>query len=163
MEYQAHSIEALGCISSMLQDGLMQSVSPRPGEPEVIGILPAWPKSWQASFCLLARGGFLVAAAAENGQVAMVEIQSRLGETCRLRNPWSKPCRVAEVGGGVRELTGDVLQFDTRKGGHYLVWPAGHPMPARFAIEVSEETSPASFRFTLSNGRVVQGCLGRRR
>jgi hypothetical protein len=163
MEYQAHSIEALGCISSMLQDGLMQSVSPRPGEPEVISILPAWPKQWQASFRLLARGGFLVAAMAENGQVRVVEIQSRLGETCRLRNPWSKPCRVAEVGSGARELTGDVLQFDTRKGRRYLVWPAGHPMPARFAIEVSKETSPASFRFTLSNGRVVQGRLGRRR
>ena len=163
MENQAHSIEALGCISSMLQDGLMQSVSPRPGEPEVIRILPAWPKQWQASFRLLARGGFLVAAAAENRQLAMVEIQSRLGETCRLRNPWSKPCRVAEVGSGARELTGDVLQFDTRKGGRYLVWPAGHPMPTPFAVVLSEETSPASFRFTLSNGRVVQGHLGRRR
>jgi len=31
MESQAHSIEALGCIASVLQDALMQSVSPRSG------------------------------------------------------------------------------------------------------------------------------------
>jgi hypothetical protein len=163
MENQAHSVEALGCIGSMLQDGLMQSVSPRPGEPEVISILPAWPKEWQASFRLLARGGFVVAAAAKDGQVAGVEIQSRLGETCRLRNPWGKPCRIAEVGSGVRELGGDVLRFDTRKGDRYVVWPADYPAPVLRAIWLSEETSPASFRFTLSDGRVVRGDLGRRR
>jgi hypothetical protein len=163
MENQAHSIEALGCISSMLQDGLMQSVSPRPGEPEVIIVLPAWPKQWQASFRLLARGGFLVAAAVENGQVAVVEIQSRLGETCRLRNPWGKPCCVTQVGGGDRVLAGDVLQFDTRTDGHYLVRPAGHPASPPLVVQVDEGQSPAAFRFTLSNGRVVQGHLGRQR
>ena len=62
LESQAHSIEALGCISTMLQEALLQSVSPRPGQPEVISLLPAWPKDWQASFRLLARGGFLVSA-----------------------------------------------------------------------------------------------------
>jgi hypothetical protein len=163
MENQAHSIEALGCLSAMLQDGLMQSLSSRPGEPEVISILPAWPKHWQASFRLLARGGFLIAAAADNGRVAAVEIQSRLGEPCRLQNPWGKPCRVVESGGPTRDLAGDILQFDTRKNGRYLVWPADNPMPPPLAVKPSEEPSPAAFRFTLPNGRVVQGCLGRRR
>jgi len=163
MESQAHSIEALGSISSMLQDGLMQSVSPRPGEAEVISVLPAWPNEWRASFRLLARGGFLVSAAAEDGQVALVEIQSRLGETCRLRNPWGTPCRVADVGGAVWEVSGDVLCFDTRAGGHYHVFPTDQSAPLPRVIQPGEATSPASYRFTLSNGRVVQGQIGRGR
>ena len=160
-ESQAHSIEALGSISTMLQDGLMQSVSPRPGEQEVISILPAWPQQWQASFRLLARGGFLVSAAAEDGRVAFVAIQSRLGQPCRLRNPWTTPYRVAEVGGAVRDLSGDVLCFDTRKGGCYHLFPADQPTPRPRVVPPAADSSSASYRFTLSNGHVVQGQLGR--
>jgi len=161
---QAHSVEILGSISTMLQDGLLQSVSPRPGEPEIILLLPAWPKQWQATYRLLARGGFLVSAAAEDGQIAFVEIESRLGEPCRLRNPWKGPCRLAEVGGKVRELSDDVLRFDTRKGGRYRLTPASQPPPdrAHHVRPVADSPTP-SYRFTLANGRVVQGQLGRPR
>jgi hypothetical protein len=162
-ENQAHSIEALGCLSTMLQDALMQSVSPSPGQPEIIGLLPAWPKGWQASFRLLARGSFLVSASAKDGQVALLEIYSRQGETCRLRNPWGRPCRVVEVGGTVRELSGDILGFDTRKGQRYRVFPADQSVTQLKVTHLRPEPSPARYRFTLSNGRVVQGRLGRTR
>lgn len=39
--YQAHSIEHLGLLTMILQEALLQSVSPRPGEPEVIRVFPA--------------------------------------------------------------------------------------------------------------------------
>jgi hypothetical protein len=163
MDSQAHSIEALGCISTMLQDGLLQSVSPRPGEPEIISILPAWPAHWQASFRLLARGGFLVSATVDRGRVPQVEIQSRLGEMCRLRNPWGQPCCVSESGGAVRELSGDVVCFETRIGGQYRVMPAGQAAPQKVGIHFAPDAGalPTSYRFTLSNGRIVQGRLGR--
>jgi hypothetical protein len=162
-ENQAHSIEVLGCLSTMLQDGLMQSLSPRPGQPEIMALLPAWPKEWQASFRLLARGGFLVSASAQDGRVTLVEVVSRQGETCRLRNPWGKPCRVVEVGGAVRELTGDILCFDTRKGRCYRVVPGNQLGGPLKIIPPRLEASPACFHYTLSNGRVVQGRLGRTR
>lgn len=161
LESQAHSIEALGCISAMLQESLLQSVSPRPGQPEVISLLPAWPKDWQTSFRLLARGGFLVSASLQDGRVSAIEIRSRLGETCRLRNPWSKPCRVAEIGGTVRELSGDILSFNTRREGRYHLIPSDQPAALPTSIRPPAEAAPASYQWTLSNGRVVQGRLGR--
>jgi hypothetical protein len=92
--YQAHSIEHLGLLTMTLQEALLQSVAPRPGEPEVISVFPAWPRAWDAEFRLLARGGFVVTAAIREGEVQTVEIESRLGEACRFRNPWPTPCRV---------------------------------------------------------------------
>ena len=89
----AQSIEHLGSISMALNEALLQSVAPRPGEPEVIAVFPAWPKAWDACFRLLARGGFLVSSAIRNGAVAFVDVESRRGERCRLRNPWESAGR----------------------------------------------------------------------
>ncbi len=127
----APSVEHLGLLTTTLQDALMQSVAPRPGEPEIIRVFPAWPNQWQASFRLLARGGFLVSSALRDGEVQLVDIQSRRGETCRLRNPWKGPCDVIEMGGKARVLSGDILQFDTRAGKVYRVVPRDKPMPDR--------------------------------
>jgi hypothetical protein len=119
----APSVEHLGLLTTTLQDALVQNVPPRPGEPEVIRVFPAWPKHWQASFRLLVRGGFLVSSAAREGEVLLVEIESRRGETCRLRNPWGRPYDVTERDGEAQVLSGDVLQFDTKPGKVYRVLP----------------------------------------
>jgi len=119
----APSVEHLGLLTTTLQDGLVQSVSPRPGESEIIRVFPAWPNEWQASFRLLVRGGFVVSSAAREGEVELVEIHSRRGETCRLRNPWGRPCEVSEKGGKAQVLSGDILQLDTKPGGVYRVVP----------------------------------------
>jgi hypothetical protein len=121
---QAHSIEHLGLLSMVLQEALLQSVSPRPGEPEVIRVFPAWPRAWDAEFLLLARGGFLVSAAIRGGEIQAVGIESRLGEECRLRNPWPRPCRVETSGGQPCErLTVDdgLVCFATARGERYRV------------------------------------------
>jgi len=121
---QAHSIEHLGCISTVLQEGLLQSVAARPGGPEIINVFPAWPNAWEASFRLLARGGFLVTSAVRQGEVEFVEIESRRGELCRLRNPWGVPCWIDEKDGPARELDGDILCFNTEQSRCYRVLPA---------------------------------------
>jgi hypothetical protein len=64
----AASVEHLGLLTMTLQEALVQSVSPRPGEPEVICVFPAWPTEWDASFRLLARGGFLSPARSKKGR-----------------------------------------------------------------------------------------------
>ena len=97
---QSMGLEPSGMAAGTLQQGLMQSVSPRPGEPEVIRVFPAWPHEWEASFRLLARGGFLVTSSSRKGEVEFVEVESRLGEECRLRNPWGGPCLLEVVGPG---------------------------------------------------------------
>ena len=109
------SLEAISLTSAGLQDGLLQAVSPQPGEPEVMMVFPTWPKEWNASYRLLARGGFLVTSTIKDGKVGFVEIESRLGETCRLRNPWKGVCLLTEDGGAEREISGELLEFATRK------------------------------------------------
>jgi hypothetical protein len=157
------SIEHLGLISTALQEGLLQSVSARPGGPEIISVFPAWPKQWEASFRLLARGGFLVTSAVRGGKVEFVEVESRLGETCRLRNPWNTPCQAAEFGGRTWSLGGDLLSFDTAQGKRYRVVPRDEPPPSPRRIVPAPINEPTSFSFALSNGKTVAGTLGRRK
>ena len=161
----AHSIEILGCIATTLQEGLIQSISPRPGQPEIINILPAWPRHWDATFRLLTRGGFLVTVSCRAGRLEFVEVESRWGEPCRLRNPWAQPCRLARsspsAGGSGRLFAGDVLEFNTTQGHVYRLLPedAAQPEPRRVAPR--RVTEPTSYSFTLSNGNVVSATLGR--
>ena len=157
------SIEHSGLISTSLQEGLLQSVSARPGGPEIISVFPAWPKQWEASFRLLARGGFLVTSAMRGGKAEFVEIESRLGETCRLRNPWGKPCRVTEIGGQTQSFDGELLRFDTVQHKRYRVMPKDEQTPALRRIEPVPTTEPTSYSFKLSNGKTVEGTLGRRK
>jgi hypothetical protein len=119
----AASVEHLGLLTTTLHDALLQSVSPRPGEPEVIRVFPAWPTNWNASFRLLARGGFLVSSKIDGGVVMLVEIESRLGEECLLRNPWDRSCIVQEVDGASRVLEGSVIRFPTTRGRRYHIRP----------------------------------------
>ena len=160
---QAHSIEPLGCISTILQEGLLQSVAARPGDPEIISVFPAWPRQWEASFRLLARGGFMVTALVEHGEVVFVEIESRLGEPCRLRNPWGGPCAVGEVGDEALTLDGEILRFDTERGRRYRILSAAKSAPATRHIvpEAGEET--ASYTLTTPTGKTLRGTLGRGR
>ena len=105
---QSMGLEPSGMAAGTLQQGLMQSVSPRPGQPEVISVFPAWPKQWEASFRLLARGGFLVTSSIRGEEVEFVEIESRLGEECRLRNPWGGPCILIGIGAGEGKGSGSL-------------------------------------------------------
>jgi hypothetical protein len=126
-ENQAQSVEHLGVMTTALQDGLLQSLSPRPGEPEIIRVFPACPKEWEVSFRLLARGGFLVSSAIKEGKIEYVEIESRLGGACRLSNPWTGPCLIKDGEGEPKKLPGNILClcFETLPGRKYRVTPAG--------------------------------------
>jgi hypothetical protein len=101
----------------------MQSVSPHPGEPEVIRVFAAWPAEWEATFRLLARGGFLVTSGIKDGKIEFVEIESRLGEECRLRNPWAGECLLTGSDEPDRKLVGDILRFSTQAGKRYRLTP----------------------------------------
>jgi len=161
---ETQGTEILGCISTALQEGMLQSVSHQPGEPEIISVFPSWPKSWEASFRLLARGGFLVTASSHDGEVIFVEIESRFGESCRLRNPWGNQfCVVAELEGTSREVEGDVLRFETKATRRYRLLPKNRPRPVFKRISPSVVRGPTSYSMRLPNGTEVSGTLGRDR
>ena len=80
-------------------------------------MIPAWPSEWDASFRLLARGGFEVTSAMQGGEVQFVEIRSRLGERCRLRNPWGEAQAEVTYTSGASELvSGRVLRIPVAAG-----------------------------------------------
>jgi len=78
-----------------------------------------------ASF-LLARDGFMVSAASRGGEVRFVEIESRRGEECRLRNPWGEAAvALTRDGRPASELSGSLLRFQTKKGEVVALAPRG--------------------------------------
>jgi alpha-L-fucosidase 2 len=88
-----------------------------------VHLLPAMPKAWKQGAVdgLRARGGFEVNVAWENALLARAEIRSDLGNRLRLRTRRS----VAVSSGGrkvdVSTPEDGVVEFDTEKGGVYVV------------------------------------------
>jgi hypothetical protein len=136
----------------------MQSVSPVATEPEVIRVFPACPASWDASFTLLARAGFRVTSMRKNGVIPFVEIESRLGGVCQLRNPWNAPCFLAEEGKRKQPQSGDILRFKTKAGKRYQLFPKDLPAPIRISPAIGP--SPV-LKFTMENGTEITERLGR--
>jgi hypothetical protein len=100
------------------------------GEP-VLRIFNSLPKSWDAAFTLLARGGFVVSSSMKKGRIEFVQIQSQVGGECRLQNPW--PGTTVTVycdGKKPGDLSGSLLKFATTRGDTVVVVPKG-TMPAR--------------------------------
>jgi hypothetical protein len=108
---QALDAQRLGRASESLNLSLLQSNPPAPGEDPIVRVFPAWPKEQNASFQLLARGGFLITSSFQGGKVEFVEIESLAGEVCRLANPWN-------------DSRGEVLRYETTKGQRIRVVPA---------------------------------------
>jgi hypothetical protein len=124
-----HALDAqrLGRAAEALHMALLQSNPGRPGGDPVLRLFPAWPKEWDASFKLLARGAFVVSAASRAGRVERVELTSLAGARCRLRNPWTGVVTLRRDGARAETLDGALLEFDTRTGERIALSPAGRP------------------------------------
>lgn len=121
---QGLTAQHLGRASEALQQALLQSNPPEPGEDPVLHLFPAWPKKWKARYKLLARGGFTVSTSFQDGVIEYVKIDSLAGAPCRLRNPFSgqavqlyRDQKKAEV------LHGSLIVFETRKDEQILLRP----------------------------------------
>jgi len=118
--------QRLGRAAEALHSALLQSVPPAPGKDPVIYVFPAWPRVWDASFALLARGAFLVSASMRQGKIELVEIRSKVGGECRLSNPW--PDTALELfrnGKQTESLSGEQLTFATERGETVTLVPKG--------------------------------------
>jgi hypothetical protein len=118
--------QRLGRAAATLHLALLQGVPPRPGEDPVIHVFPAWPREWDVAFTLLTAGGFLVTASMRSGKIEFIELQSRIGGECRLRNPWSEGTVVLyRKGKQSGDASGRLLKFDTQKNETVLVVAEG--------------------------------------
>lgn len=114
---QTTSVQRLGNASDALHTALCGDLPSGPAQSSVIRVFQAWPKSWDAKFKLLCRGGFLVSSEMNAGKIPFVEIESQRGGECRLRNPW--PGEIVELrrdGKSTGNLSGENFQFPTAKG-----------------------------------------------
>lgn len=113
---QTTSAQRLGNASDALHTALCGDLPAGPGQPPILRVFQAWPKSWEAQFRLLCRGGFMVSSEMKSGKIPFVQIESQLGGDCRLRNPWAGS-RVDLYRNGRKSegLDASLLKFPTSK------------------------------------------------
>jgi hypothetical protein len=123
---QTTSVQRLGNAADALHTALCQDLPSGPGQPPAIRVFAAWPRTWDAEYTLLCRGGFLVTSAMSHGEIQFVEIQSQLGGECRLRNPWGNgQVDLHRNGHPPVAVSGDLLEFSNSKGGDIILVRAG--------------------------------------
>lgn len=114
---QAFDAQRLGRAADALEIALLNSAPPMPAQPSAIRLFAAWPRMWDATFTLRARGGFVVTAEQKAGQVTFVEVVSEAGAPLRLHNPWGDVAvRVEGIDGQARDFRGSLLEIPTVKG-----------------------------------------------
>jgi len=118
--------EHIGGLTSGIHETMLSSFPEEVGGEPVLRLLGDWPKSWDAAFRLLTRGGFLVSASLEKGRIDLVEIRSQAGGPCRLRNPWpGKTLTLYRNGKPAESLSGPLLKFPTTRNEVITVIPEG--------------------------------------
>jgi hypothetical protein len=123
---QTTSAQRLGNAADALHTALCQDLPAGPAQPSVIRVFPAWPREWDAEYSLLCRGGFFVSSTMQNGEIKFVQLDSRLGGDCRLRNPWPEgDVTLYRNGSKAEDLSGPLLQFATTKGERIVAVRAG--------------------------------------
>lgn len=133
-----YSAEGYGTWANGIQQAMNQSLAPYPGGDEVIRVFPAWPLSWDASYKLLAKGGFVVSSTLVDEDIQYVEIESTIGGECRIRNPWDENVVLYRNNVKSEKIDAgenDLMTFNTVKGEHIVL--------------VRENTSPDDYRTSL--------------
>ncbi|NQT20528.1 MAG: hypothetical protein HQ592_12535, partial [Planctomycetes bacterium] len=116
-------MEAMSVFAGAVNESLLQS------HDGIIRVAPAVTADQNARFTLHAQDGFVVSSELEKGKPRWIGIESKLGKTCRLANPWRKAI-VYENGKKIGRLTGAVVEFPTTAGKRYLLVPDARIMKA---------------------------------
>ena len=119
--YEPMTLEAGFGAAAAIMEMLLQSYD------GVIRLFPSVPDRWHDAYFagLRAEGAFLVTAKLEGGQVPFVHITSEAGAPCQVKNPFGGPVELVADGGTSVALSGDLLRFETRPGGSYLLYGKG--------------------------------------
>lgn len=127
-EFPGTTAEHEGRAVQGLLRGLLLAAPPAPGQDPVVRLFGALPAAWDGEFQLLAPGGFAISAVRTRGVVQGVTVESRLGETLRLRNPWpASSVKVSRFARPSLTIQGDLLSI---------------PTASNEAVVLTEEQSP---------------------
>ena len=121
--------------AGVIAEHLLQSHPDATGK-QLLRLFPALPEGMDARFAgLLAEGAFEVTAERRRGRVTKLELTSRRGNHCRILNPWEKEQVGLSAEGRKRgALAGNVLEFPTRVGGTYRLWPSSQRMKVKSLV-----------------------------
>lgn len=113
--WQAHGfyMTEQTAVSGLITEFLLQSVD------DIIRIFPAWPDNKDAAFTnLRARGGFLVSARQEKGEVLAVNIESTAGGELKLISPWNTTVATSADGSllPLGNESGNLVRLNTVRG-----------------------------------------------
>jgi hypothetical protein len=118
----SYTLQGPGIFAQATQAALLLSIAPSPIEDPVIHVMEGWPRKWDVSFKLQAKGGFLISSSMRGGTIRFVEILSQLGGECRIHNPWPSAKTILFCNGKkMDEMKGPLLKFPTKKGKSYLL------------------------------------------
>ncbi|MEI6674980.1 MAG: hypothetical protein WCO57_07370 [Verrucomicrobiota bacterium] len=113
-EFPGTTAEHEGRAVQGLLRGLLLAAPPAPGQDPVVRLFGALPAAWDGEFQLLAPGGFAISAVRTRGVVPWVTVESHLGETLRLRNPWpGSNVKVSRFAQPSLSIQGDLLTIPT--------------------------------------------------
>lgn len=128
--------QRLGRAAAALHAALLQSGPAHPAMEDEIHLFPAWPVEWDATFCLLARGAFMVSAAIMEGNPRVVEIKSKSDRECRLSNPWpGKILSIYRNGVQPEEMAGSLLKIPMKKDEVITIVPQGSILPGKIKVK----------------------------
>ncbi len=125
--------EHIAGLSEGIHQTMVNSTPDSLNDDQPIAILNRWPKDWDAAFTLLARGGFVLSAAQQNGTVPLVEIVSPLGGRVAIANPWKRDVTLYRNGKKAEDAAGGTLVFATTKGERVVIVPKG-TAPAQIKV-----------------------------
>jgi uncharacterized protein DUF5703/glycosyl hydrolase family 95 len=118
--------EHIAGLASGLHTSLLDSHPGSSTGEEPMQLFTDWPRDWDAAFTLLARGGFIVSAARQGGEVPLVEIVSTLGGRLRLANPWgARAVTVFRNGRNAEDRSGTILAVNTAANETIVLAPKG--------------------------------------
>ena len=121
--------EHLGGLCWGIHRSLLLSTATPHADSVEIQVFPAWPKDWDVTFKLLARGACEVTASQQGGQIRFVKLTSRMGGQCNLKNPWSESgVTLYRDGKAAEELSGNSLKIQAKKGEIVTIVPKGAPL-----------------------------------
>lgn len=128
-------------LAAAVSESLLQSYD------GAVRVAPAVADGSPFAFTLLAEGGFLVTSQGYGKQPEWIHIESRLGGSCSVYNPWSSEVPVYCLSGEAESvLQGDILTFATEKNGRYLLTPrTGEEIPV-YHSTCNRQTEPRYFK-----------------
>lgn len=113
--------EAMPIVTTAVNEMLLQC------HEGIVRVCPAVPDDLEVAFTLLARGGFAISTEKCQGKLHWIHVESRLGQTLVLENPWPGATDLYLWSGMEKSprtlgLTDNgTVVLETRQGGRYLI------------------------------------------